>query len=50
VFWDPHSLLKVYRRVGGIYYLHLQGRTVGQAGNQQEASRSNLLAKDNYVR
>jgi hypothetical protein len=49
VFWDPYSLLKVYRRFGGTYYLHLQGQTVGQAGNQQKESRSNLLIKDNYV-
>jgi hypothetical protein len=39
VFWDitPCSLLKVDRRFGGIYRLHLQCRRVSQARDQCEA-------------
>jgi hypothetical protein len=37
VFWDavPYSPVEVHQRFGGMYYLHLQGRRVSQAGNQQ---------------
>jgi hypothetical protein len=39
IFWDitPYSPLKVNRRFGGIYRLHLQGRRISQARNQRES-------------
>jgi hypothetical protein len=39
IFWDitPCSLLKVKRRLGGIYRFHLQGRRISQARNQCES-------------
>jgi hypothetical protein len=38
VFWDitPWSPLKVNRRFGGTYCLHLQGRRISEASNQRE--------------
>jgi hypothetical protein len=38
VFWDvkPYSLLKVNRRFGGTFYLHLQGRRISRARNKRE--------------
>jgi hypothetical protein len=40
IFWGitPGGSLKVVRRFGGIFRLHLQGRKVRQARNRQEAS------------
>jgi hypothetical protein len=39
VYWDITlcSPLKVNRRFGGIYCLHIQGRRINQAKNQREA-------------
>jgi hypothetical protein len=39
IFWDitPCSLLKVNRRFGGTYRLHLQGRKISRARNQSES-------------
>jgi hypothetical protein len=39
IFWDitPCSPLKVNRRFGGTYRLHLQGPRISQARNQREA-------------
>jgi hypothetical protein len=39
VFWDitPCSPLKVNRRFGGTYGLHIQGPKLSQARNQREA-------------
>jgi hypothetical protein len=41
IFWDmtPCSLLKVNRRFGGTYRLHLQGRRIRRASNQRESRR-----------
>jgi hypothetical protein len=38
IFWDitPCSPLKVNRRFGGTYHLHLQGRRISRARNQRE--------------
>jgi hypothetical protein len=33
----PYSPLKVIRRFGGTYRLHVQGRRISQEGKQQEA-------------
>jgi hypothetical protein len=43
--WDitPCNPLKVSRRLGGTYRLHLQGRRISQAGNQQKAVRALLV-------
>jgi hypothetical protein len=45
VFWDITlcSPLKVNRRFGGTYRLHLQGRRISRAINQQEAVASPRL-------
>jgi hypothetical protein len=45
IFWDitPCSPLKVNRRFGGTYRLHLQGRRISRAGNQRERSACHLL-------
>jgi hypothetical protein len=42
VFWDrtPCSPLKVNRRFGEIYRLHIQGRRISQERNQYEAGSS----------
>jgi hypothetical protein len=39
IFWDitPRSPLKVNRRFGGTYRLHLQGRRISRARNQPES-------------
>jgi hypothetical protein len=39
IFWDitPCSPLKVNRRFGGTYRLHLQGRKISRARNQRES-------------
>jgi hypothetical protein len=39
IFWDipPSSLLKVNRRFGGTYRLHLQGQRTSLARNQRES-------------
>jgi hypothetical protein len=39
IFWDitPCSPLKVNRRFGGTYRLHLQGRKISRAQNQRES-------------
>jgi hypothetical protein len=39
IFWDitPCSMVKVNRRFGESYLLHLQGLTANQAGSQQHA-------------
>jgi hypothetical protein len=39
VFWDilPCSPLKVNRRFGRIYRLHIQGRRISRARNQHES-------------
>jgi hypothetical protein len=39
IFWDitPCSPLKVNRRLGGTYRLHLQGRKISRARNQRES-------------
>jgi hypothetical protein len=39
IFWDVTSCspLKVNRRFGKIFRLHLQGRKISRAGNQQES-------------
>jgi hypothetical protein len=41
IFWDitPCSPLKVDRRFGGTYRLHLQGRRISRARNQRESRR-----------
>jgi hypothetical protein len=41
IFWDitPCSPLKVSRRFGGTYHLHLQGRRKNRARNQRENRR-----------
>jgi hypothetical protein len=45
IFWDitPRSPLKVNRRFGGTYRLHLQGRRISQARNQREADNKHIL-------
>jgi hypothetical protein len=42
VFWNTAqcSQMKVNRRIGGTYFLHLQGRRISQATNQSEAGNS----------
>jgi hypothetical protein len=39
IFWDitPCSLLKVNRRFGETYHLHLQGGKISRARNQRES-------------
>jgi hypothetical protein len=51
VFWDvmPCSPVEVLLLFGGTYYLHLQGRRVSQAGNQQDEG-SSLGSWGQYVR
>jgi hypothetical protein len=46
IFWDitPLSPLKVNRRFGGTYLLHLRGRRISEARNRrEEGSKSCLL-------
>jgi hypothetical protein len=38
----PCRLVEVYRRFGGIYYLHLQSRIVGQASSEQGDTSVNV--------
>jgi hypothetical protein len=44
-FWDvtQYSQLKVNRRFGGTWRLHLQGRRISQARNQSEAGKSYMI-------
>jgi hypothetical protein len=50
VFWDttPCSPLKINRRFGGIYHLHLQGRKISRARNRRE-SRNNDFTDNTRV-
>jgi hypothetical protein len=45
IFWDitPCSLLKVNRRFGGTYRLHLQDRRISEARNQYETCSKPML-------
>jgi hypothetical protein len=47
IFWDitPCSPLKVNRRFGGTCRLHLQGRIISQARNQQESRSARYLLR-----
>jgi hypothetical protein len=52
VFWDimPCSSLKVGRRFGETYRLHLQGRRISQTRNQGEAGSKPSLYKGNLLK
>jgi hypothetical protein len=45
IFWDimPCSPLKVNRRFGGIYHLHLQDQRISRARNQHESRAVGFL-------
>jgi hypothetical protein len=47
IFWDitPCSLLKVSRRFGGPYRLHLQGRKISREENLHEAGAKQSSAR-----
>jgi hypothetical protein len=50
-FWDitPCSPLSVNRRFGGTYHLHLQGRIISSARNQQANKTEWLIPIGTFV-